>query len=58
MKKTLDETVVLLRNCPIASVSTEVLPPDVQNSPTTVIGNATEVQDDVEENGGVQFYCL
>ena len=29
---------------------TAVLTPNVQNSPITVIGNATEVQDDIEEN--------
>ena len=50
VKNTLDETVVLLRSCPNACVPTAVVTPNVQNSPTTVIGNATELQDDVEEN--------
>ena len=50
VKKTLNETVILLRNCPNTCVPSAVLTPNVQNSPTIVIGNATELQDDVEEN--------
>ena len=50
VKKTLGETVVLLRSCPIACVPTAVVTPDVQNSPTIVIENAIELQDVVEGN--------
>ena len=50
VKKNQDEIVVLLRNCPDACVPTVVLISIVQNSPTYVTVNATEVQDDIEEN--------